>query len=124
MDEHTENEKAAAAGTEEKKVDAAYKDAVEKDKKEPGSASAPAMPEASFGLFLSGLMMEALVSLGDLEHPVTKKKDVSIPHAKFIIDTIAMLKEKTKNNLSSEEAGALESVLYDLRMRFVAKSKT
>ena len=124
MGEHTESGKDTSAGAEQKKVDEAYKDAVEKDKQAKPDSSTPAMPEASFGLFLSGLMMEALIALGDLEHPVTKKKDVSIPHAKFIIDTIAMLKEKTKNNLTGDEAGAIESILYDLRMRFVAKSKT
>jgi hypothetical protein len=33
-----------------------------------------------------------------------------------------MLKEKTKNNLSKDEDEAMDSILYDLRMRFVAKS--
>ena len=80
------------------------------------------MPEASFGLFISGLMMEGLIALGELEHPVTKKKEPDMRHATFIIDTLAMLKEKTKSNLSGEEDGALEAVLYDLRMRFVAQA--
>lgn len=78
--------------------------------------------EVTFGLFISGLMMEALVALGDLENPVTKKKETSLPHAKFIIDTLSMLKDKTKGNLAKDESDALEAVLYDLRMRFVEKS--
>lgn len=84
--------------------------------------TSPAMPEASFGLFISGLMMEGLIALGEVEHPVTKKKETDLKHATFVIDTLAMLKEKTKNNLTLEEDGALDAVLYDLRMRFVAKA--
>lgn len=79
--------------------------------------------EVNFTVFLSGLMMEGIIALGDMEHPVTKKKEVSLPHAKFIIDTITMLKEKTKNNLIQEENDMVDSILYDLRMRFLAKSK-
>jgi hypothetical protein len=105
----------------QKKVDEAWKAAAAKEKAAPG-ASANGVPEVSFGLFMSGLLMEALIALGDVEHPVTKKTELSIPHAKFIIETLAMLKDKTKGNLSKEEDGSLEAVLYDLRMRFVAKA--
>lgn len=94
---------------------------MDNDKKDK-AGEAGQMPEASFGLFISGLMMEGLIALGEVEHPVTKKKEPDLKHATFVIDTLAMLKEKTKNNLSGEEDGALEAVLYDLRMRFVAKA--
>lgn len=107
----------------QKKVDEAWKEAADKEK-ESNNASAQDVPEVTFGLFLSGLIMEAFIALGDLEHPATKKKELSVPHAKFIIETLAMLKEKTKNNLTKEEDTSLESVLYDLRMRFVSKAGT
>jgi len=80
------------------------------------------LPEVTFSLFVSGLLMEALIALGDVAHPVTKKKEMNAHHAKFIIETIAMLKEKTKGNLSKEEGDSLEAVLYDLRTRFVQKA--
>ena len=80
------------------------------------------MPEVTFGLFVSGLMMEALIALGDVENPVTKKKEKNIAHAKFIIDTLSMLKDKTRSNLDKAEEGALSAVLYDLQMRFVTMS--
>lgn len=107
----------------QKKVDEAWKETAAKEKANNGSAPKD-MPEVTFGLFMSGLLMEALIALGDLEHPVTKKKEMSVPHAKFIIETLAMLQEKTKNNLTKEEESSLESVLYDLRMRFVTKAGT
>ena len=78
--------------------------------------------EVSFVLFITGLMMEAVMALGDLENPVTHKKEPNLQHAKILIDTLEMLKEKTKNNLSKEEDGTFEAILYDLRMRFVQKA--
>lgn len=108
-----------------KKVDESWKEAVSKDKAAPSdekAPEAPEMPEVTFGLFISGLLMEALIALGDVEHPVTKKKELSVHHAKFIIETLTMLKDKTKNNLTKEEEDSLEAVLYDLRMRFVQKA--
>ena len=105
-----------------KKVDESWKEAVSKDKGASSVPKAPEVPEITFGLFISGLLMEALIALGDVEHPVTKKKELSAPHAKFIIETLAMLKDKTKNNLTREEDDSLGAVLYDLRMRFVQKA--
>lgn len=104
-----------------KKIDESWKEAVNKEKKTSDGGLEEA-PEASFGLFITSLMMQGLVALGELENPLTKKKETSMPQAKFIIDTIAMLKDKTKNNLASDEADTLESILYELRMRFVNKS--
>ena len=76
----------------------------------------------NFSFFISGLMMEALVALGEIEHPITKKKDVNTQHAKMMIDTLDMIKEKTKNNLSKEESGMLDAILYEARMRFLSKN--
>jgi len=105
-----------------KKVDESWKEAVSKDKAAPAAQDIPEAPEVTFSLFISGLLMEALIALGDMEHPVTKKKELSVPHAKFIIETLAMIREKTKNNLAKEEDESLDAILYDLRMRFVQKA--
>ncbi len=105
-----------------KHVDESWKETVRKEKETgdiKGGTQAP--PEVSFGLFVTGLMMEAMMALGDMEHPVTHKKELNLAHAKILVDTLEMLKEKTKNNLSKDEDEAMGSILYDLRMRFVAK---
>jgi hypothetical protein len=78
--------------------------------------------EVTFHLFTTTLMMEALVALGDAEHPISKKKELNTAHAKFVIDTLSMLQEKTKNNLTKDESEMIEAILYDLRMRFVSKA--
>jgi hypothetical protein len=107
-----------------KKVDEAWKETVDKDKSEAGAVKGePGAPEATFGLFIYGLMMEAMIALGEIEHPVTKKKEANAAHAKFVIDTLGMLQSKTKGNLSDDEKNMLESVLFDLRMKYVQSAK-
>lgn len=117
MDERKDNDEL------KKKVDGSWKEAVEKEKKGSEGQKGETL-EATFGLFISGLMMEALIALGDVENPLTKKKEANLNHAKFLIDTLGMLQDKTRNNLAKEESEMLESILYDLRMRFVNKLKT
>lgn len=112
------------SGEDKKKIDESWKDAIRKDKASgAGEGSREEAPEASFGLFVTSLMMQALVALGEMENPVTKKKETSLAQSRFIIDTLEMLEEKTKNNLTKDESEMLGSILYELRMRFVAKSK-
>lgn len=110
-----------------KRVDEGWKESVAKEKVNTGSPGKGAEPEkgieVNFGLFISGLMMEALIAMGEIEHPITKKREFNNPHAKFIIDTLDMLKEKTRNNLAKEEAGALDAILYELHTRYLAKTK-
>ena len=111
-----------------KKIDESWKEAVEKEKKEAekgggAEAAKAAFPEANFSLFVSGLAMQGLMYIGELENPVTKKKEKDLNQARYVIDTLTMLKEKTKNNLSKEEDEMLDNLLYDLRMRYVAASE-
>ena len=58
----------------------------------------------------------------DLDHPITKKKQLDIEAAKHHIDMLEMLDAKTSGNLSDEEKKLLDSVLYELRMRYVQLS--
>jgi hypothetical protein len=79
--------------------------------------------KASFGLLVGSLATQALISLGEVENPFTKKREVNIDEARFHIDMIEMLEEKTKNNLEPDEANMLKNLLFDLRMRVVNKTK-
>jgi hypothetical protein len=79
--------------------------------------------EASFAVLAVSLATQAAMSLGDMPHPATKKTEVHLGEARFHIDMLEMLQAKTKGNLSAEEAKLLEGLLFDLRMRFVEKSR-
>jgi hypothetical protein len=80
-------------------------------------------PEVSMATFIISLSSSALVHLGEIPEPETNQTRIDLPIAKQIIDTLGMLQEKTKGNLDQDEDRLLRSVLYDLRMRYVEKSK-
>lgn len=87
------------------------------------AAEDPVMPPASLEMLLTTLATEAMMSLGQLPHPVTGETTVRRNQAKYLIDTIEVLKEKTAGNLSDEEATGLEGLLHQLRMAFIATKK-
>jgi hypothetical protein len=93
-----------------------------------GLAAAPeepsgAFPAVDFHTFVLSLGSSALLHLGELEHPEVGAPQVDLGLAKQTIDILAMLEQKTKGNLTSAEAKLIESLLYDLRLRFVESSK-
>src|SRR3989338_3722590 len=104
-----------------KKVDESWKEAVKKERAAAEETGVEPPVEATFHLFITSLMMQALIALGELENPITKKKEENLAQARLLIDTLSMLEEKTKNNLTKEESETLSAILYELRMRFVAK---
>jgi hypothetical protein len=78
------------------------------------------LPEPSFSAFLTFFFFQqTLMFLGEIPHPETQKVEKNLPMAKYLIDTLAMLKEKTKGNLTEEEGRQLDAFLAELRMRYV-----
>ncbi|MCX5711579.1 MAG: DUF1844 domain-containing protein [Candidatus Omnitrophica bacterium] len=75
--------------------------------------------EPDFSFFTTTLAIQASVCLGILPNPATNKKEENIQQARFIIDTLAMLKEKTKNNLNPEETKLIENILAELQVQYV-----
>ena len=81
------------------------------------------LPEPSLVLHVFHLASQVGMALGETENPVTKAREKDLPTARFLIDTIAMLEEKTRGNRTTDEDEYLSGVLTNLRMAFVAKSK-
>ncbi|WP_456433126.1 DUF1844 domain-containing protein [Thermosulfuriphilus sp.] len=77
------------------------------------------LPPVNFSTFILSLSTSALVHLGELPEPETGEKKINIELARHAIDTLAMLKEKTKGNLTKDEEALLDHILYDLRLKFV-----
>ena len=92
----------------------------EKPAEEP---EAPPLPEVNFTSLVFSLSSSALFRLGEIADPQTGENKKDLPLAKHAIDTIAMLKEKTEGNLTEEEKKFLETVLTDLRWRYVKDEK-
>ncbi len=126
--------------TPEKRVDESWKEQAAREKQAPAATSKPQEPmpspavetapeareheplEARFDVFVSGLVMEALIAMGDMPHPATRKQAANLPQAKYLIDLLGVLEEKTKGNLSIDEGRLLNDALYQLRMRYLSKS--
>ncbi|HEX5137108.1 MAG TPA: DUF1844 domain-containing protein [Planctomycetota bacterium] len=77
----------------------------------------------SFDVIVSTYATQAAVALGQIENPITKKKEKDLPQAKFAIDLLQILDEKTKGNRTSEEDKFLADCLYQLRMVYLSLSK-
>ncbi|WP_022854673.1 DUF1844 domain-containing protein [Thermodesulfobacterium thermophilum] len=76
----------------------------------------------TFSTFILSLNTAALIHLGELPNPLTNKKEVNLLLAKQTIDTIEMLKEKTKGNLTLDEERLINAMLYELKLKFLKVS--
>jgi hypothetical protein len=110
----------------DKKVDESWKEEArrEKEKLAEETKDAPSCtpPEASFALVVSSFVAQALIAMGQLKSPVDGKQMLDLDAAKFSIDILQVLEDKTKGNLTDEEDKMLQDALYDLRMRYVQAS--
>ena len=77
------------------------------------------LPEINFVNFLFSISTSALIQMGEIEDPISQQTVKNLPLAKQTIDLIGMLEEKTKGNLTPDEAKLIENILFDLRMRYV-----
>ena len=77
----------------------------------------------NFASFLLSLVTTGMVHLGEIPEPNTGQKSEDLEGARQMIDILSLLQEKTEGNLSGEEAKLLENLLYELRMKFLSKSK-
>jgi hypothetical protein len=79
------------------------------------------LPEINFSTFIFSLNTSALLHLGEVPDPATGKQQPDLPMAKQTIDLIAMLEDKSRGNLTSDEENLIKHILYDLRLRYVQK---
>lgn len=91
-------------------------------KEKSGRPEAPPQPAIDFPSYVLGYYTQGLVLLGEVPNPYTNKKEEDVEAARHTIDILSMLEEKTKGNLSKDEKQLLENVLYELRMKFMART--
>jgi hypothetical protein len=95
---------------------AAAPGAPSEDEFEDERSGAPATP---FLRFIGDLANQALTALGVYPDPMTRTRQVSLEQARYIIDVLRILKEKTKGNLSPDELRVVDGLLYELQIQFV-----
>ena len=75
--------------------------------------------EASFSTLALSLGTQAVIALGLAENPMTGKFEKDRDAARFNIDLLRMLRDKTKGNLNDGEEKLVNGIIHDLQMKFV-----
>lgn len=109
-----EKETMAAKEKEEKK---------KQEAEEPQPGPGGPMPQGNFAALVSMLTTQALFALGLIRVRGEEEHEPDLEMARYNIDVLEMLAEKTKGNLSPQEQQMLKNTLSDLRMGFVSMAK-
>ena len=115
-----QEEKRRLAEQEQKKAAEASPTSSARPRTGPAAGGRPAreLPPASFASLVNTLLTQALFYLGDFA-PQGGEPMLNLDMAKHQIDTLAVLEEKTRGNLTPEEQRLLDTALYEARMRYV-----
>lgn len=112
-------------------VDSDWKEQAKKEKEElarkaeqesqqsPRGGQGQAPPKPDFITHCASLATQAMISMGAIAHPLTGQAQVDHAQARYVIDTLEMLKEKTQGNLDDEEARTLDSLVSELKLVWV-----
>ncbi len=76
-----------------------------------------------FSSFLLGFASTALIHLGVTPNPETGQLSVDLAAARQMLNVLDLLRTKTRGNLTPEEERFFESLLTDLRLRYVEAAK-
>jgi hypothetical protein len=102
----------------EKEILAAQEEAEEKDKEQEEQPRGP-LPEGNLAALISMLATQAFFALGLLQIKGQEERKPDLELAKYNIDMLQILEEKTKGNLTPEEETVLANTLSELRMAYV-----
>jgi len=109
---------APTAAEQKEQADAYRKSAKDLDTRVELSGHSTKELEMTFERFMASLYMSAMLQLG-LMHEQGGQPRVDLIGARQTIDTLSLLSEKTKGNLTSAEENFLQNCLYELRMAYV-----
>ena len=97
----------------------AAKEKAEKEKAQEEKQARGPLPQGNFAALISMLTTQALFALGLLQVKGQEKREPDLELAKYNIDMLETLEEKTKGNLTKEEEAVLANTLNELRMGYV-----
>ncbi len=97
----------------------AAKEKAEKEKEQKEKQARGPLPQGNFAALISMLTTQALFALGLLQVKGQEKREPDLELAKYNIDMLETLEEKTKGNLTQEEETVLSNTLNELRMGYV-----
>lgn len=86
---------------------------------ESAGAAAPETPRAELAALFLMLASSVLIHLGEVADPVTQEVRKELGQARYTIDLLMVLREKTESHRTPQETQLLEEMLHDLQVRFV-----
>lgn len=101
------------------KEKAAKQDAAGPSADDAAHAGPGQIPAADFTTLVSSIATQALFALGAMPDPQTGQRHTNLDIARHHIDSLSVLEEKTKGNLSDDETKMLATTLYELRQSYV-----
>jgi hypothetical protein len=111
-----EKEKLSAKLGEEKQ---AAKPAEAADGQDPEPEQGQQLPKPDFLGHCASVATQAMIFLGAIRHPATGEVEFDPAQARYLIDTLQILKDKSKGNLDAKETESLDGMLAELKMVWV-----
>jgi hypothetical protein len=90
---------------------------------EGGPGAQRELPPADFSTFVAMLANNIMMFLGQIPDPMTQQRRRDLGQAKHTIDILLMLRDKTRGNLTADEAQLLQELLPQLQMAYVSASR-
>ncbi|MDF1553284.1 MAG: DUF1844 domain-containing protein [Deferrisomatales bacterium] len=84
-----------------------------------GKDRSPPLPPVDFSSFVLGLGQMTLIHLGEMPEPFSGKVEKDLAQASHTIDLLDLLAEKTRGNLSADEAQLLGNLRRELKLKYV-----
>ena len=88
-----------------------------------GAADHAEEMEVNFLNYITSLAFQTMIFLGEIPNPMTNQQDKNLGQAKFLLDTLILLRDKTKGNLDAKEDEILGSAIYELQLKYVEAVK-
>jgi hypothetical protein len=92
--------------------------------KQTDDKKAEELERATFISIVMRMATGAYISLGFAEDPTTGTKNKDLEVSKYLIDSLRVLREKTKGNLDKEEEGYLINIIQDLELKYVKEKES
>lgn len=111
-----EREKAEALA----KDDSTGEDSVSEESGKAAASEVPPPPPASLSMLVTTLLTQAMAAMGQIPGEEGAAPEINFPYAKHFIDLVGVIEEKTKGNLTDEEAKFIGESLHQMRMLYVS----
>ena len=85
----------------------------------PGRRAGRETPQANFAALINSILTQAMLYMGEIA-PQGAEPMVNLDMAKYQVDMLGIVEDKTRNNLAPEEQHLLDAALYDLRTRYIS----